>query len=83
MDWTPGGTSQDVEDRRGSTGGGFGGGGLGIVGFVVLLIISLVTGRNFLGAFFTGGGESSVQTDRPTTDQPPNASPAKIATYNW
>lgn len=67
MDWTPGGTSQDVEDRRGSTGGGFGGGGLGIVGFVVLLIISLVTGRNFLGAFFTGGGESSVQTDRPTT----------------
>jgi uncharacterized protein len=67
MDWTPGGTSQDVEDRRGSSGGGFGGGGLGIVGFIVLLIISLVTGRNFLGAFFTGGGESSVQTDRPTT----------------
>ena len=67
MDWTPGGTSQDVEDRRGSSGGGFGGGGLGIVGFVVLLIISLVTGRNYLGSFFAGGGESSVQTDRPTT----------------
>jgi predicted metalloprotease len=67
MDWTPGGMSQDVEDRRGSSGRGFGGGGLGIVGFIVLLIISLVTGRNFLGAFFAGGGESSVQTDRPTT----------------
>jgi predicted metalloprotease len=67
MDWTPGGMSQDVEDRRGSSGRGFGGGGLGIVGFVVLLIVSLVTGRNYLGAFFAGGGESSVQTDRPTT----------------
>ena len=64
MDWTPGGTSSDVEDRRGSGGGGFGlgGGGLGIVGFIVLLILSLVTGRNFLGAFFVGGGgNASVQ----------------------
>jgi len=64
MEWSPGGVSEDVEDRRGSSGGGFGfgGGGLGIVGFVVLLIISLVTGRNFLGAFFSGGAQSSVQT---------------------
>jgi predicted metalloprotease len=66
MDWTPGGMSQDVEDRRGSGGGGFGfgGGGLGIVGLVILFILSLVTGRNFLGAFFSGGGQANVQQGR-------------------
>lgn len=67
MDWTPGGMSSDVEDRRGSGGGGFGlgGGGLGIVGFIILLVLSLITGRNFLGAFFAGGGQANVQSSRP------------------
>jgi uncharacterized protein len=63
MDWTPGGMSEDIEDRRESSGGfgGMGGGGIGIVGFVVLLIISLVTGRNFLGGVLSGGGSTSVR----------------------
>ena len=61
MDWTPGGMSSDVEDRRDSSGGGGGfnfggGGGLGIVGVLVLLVLSLVTGRNFIGAYLSGGG---------------------------
>ena len=66
MDWTPGGVSGDVEDRRddsgGGGGGGFGfggGGGLGIIGFVVLLVISLVTGHNFLGGVFSGSAGPS------------------------
>src|ERR1700722_4044104 len=60
MDWTPGGLSGDVEDRRGSSGGGgFGGGGLGIVGLLFLLIISLVTGRNYIGSYLSGGGAVS------------------------
>lgn len=69
MDWTPGGVSGDVEDRRDSSGGGGGGGGfgfgggggggIGIVGFIILLVISLVTGRNFLGGMFSGGGSSA------------------------
>ena len=68
MDWTPGGMSEDVEDRRGDSDGGgggfgFGGGGLGIIGIVVLLVISLVTGRNFIGAYLSGGG--GVQQSRP------------------
>ena len=67
MDWTPGGMSEDVEDRRNSSGGGGfsfggGGGGIGIVGFLVLLVISLVTGRNFLGAFLSGGGGGVAPT---------------------
>jgi len=65
MDWTPGGMSNDVEDRRGEGGGGFnwgGGGGLGIGGFLLLLVISLVTGRNHLGSIFTGGGSSAPRS---------------------
>ncbi len=70
VDWTPGGVSSDIEDRRDSSGGGGGfgfggggGGGLGIVGFVILLVISLVTGRNFLGGML-GGGSQGVPDQR-------------------
>lgn len=64
MEWTPGGLSSDVEDRRSDSGGGGGfgfggggglGGGIGIVGFLVLLVLSLVTGHNFIGSLFGGG----------------------------
>src|ERR1700722_10181215 len=65
MRWTPGGLSSDVEDRRGQSGGGLGGGGLGIVGFIILLVISLVTGRNYIGAYFSGGGATHVQQQGP------------------
>lgn len=67
MDWTPGGMSSDVEDRRDDSGGGGGGGGgfgfgggsgLGIVGVIVLILVSLVTGHNFLGGMFSGGGNT-------------------------
>jgi predicted metalloprotease len=65
MDWTPGELSSDIEDRRGSSGGGgFGGGGLGIVGFLVLLVISLVTGRNYIGSYLSGGGAASSRTSQ-------------------
>ena len=54
MEWQDNGMSSDIEDRRGSSGGGFGfGGGMGIGGFILVLIISVVTGRNF----FSGGGQ--------------------------
>ena len=57
MDWTPGELSSDIEDRRGSSGGGgFGGGGLGIVGLLILVVVSLVTGRNYIGSYLSGGG---------------------------
>jgi predicted metalloprotease len=65
MDWQSGQMSSDIEDRRGDSGGGggfgFGGGGIGIVGFLVLLVISLVTGHNFLGAFLGGGSSAPTQ----------------------
>jgi predicted metalloprotease len=69
MDWTPGGLSDDIEDRRGSSGGGGGfggGGGLGIVGFIVLVIISLVTGRNYIGSYLSGHAVPSQTSSQPT-----------------
>ena len=67
MQWTPGGMSSDIEDRRGDSGGGagfgFGGGGLRLGGAVLLLIISLVTGHNYLGQFFSGGQGGYSQGD--------------------
>src|SRR5258705_9107211 len=79
MDWTPGELSSDIEDRRGSSGGGggFGGGGLGIVGFLVLLVISLVTGRNYIGSYLSGGGAASSQRAQNTDGRPYSASPAE------
>jgi predicted metalloprotease len=69
MRWTPGDLSGDVEDRRGDSGGGFGGGGLGIVGFLILLVISLVTGRNYIGAYLSGGGGQTVERSAPSPQE--------------
>src|SRR6201996_6531648 len=82
MRWTPGGLSSDVEDRRGQSGGGFGGGGLGIVGFLILLVISLVTGRNYIGAYFSGGGGGSqVQRAAPRPASPEEDRSAQLASF--
>jgi predicted metalloprotease len=72
MDWTPGGMSDDIEDRRGDSGGfGMGGGGIGIIGFIILLLISLVTGHNFIGSALRGGEASSSVAHAPA--RPPSA----------
>ncbi|HEV2576866.1 MAG TPA: neutral zinc metallopeptidase [Acidobacteriaceae bacterium] len=80
MDWQSGGMSSDIEDRRGDSGGGGfgigGGGGLGIVGFLVLLVISLITGHNFLGAFF-GSGAPTQQVQQQTPGEPVQQSAAE------
>ena len=60
MEWQDQGISSDIEDRRGGGGGGFGfGGGMGIGGFVLLLIISVITGRNF---FTSSDGSANVDS---------------------
>ena len=83
MEWTPGGVSNDIEDRRddGGGGGGFGFGGfggfhLGIGGTLVLLVLSLIFRRD-LFTLFVGGAESpvasaprAVDTRRDAAEQP-------------
>jgi uncharacterized protein len=74
MRWTPGGESQDIEDRRdesGDGGGGFQFGGMhiGIGGAIVLLVLSLIFKQNFFA--LVGGG--SVNSVPATSSQPDRA----------
>lgn len=77
MRWTPGNVSSDIEDRRGSSGGGFGfgrGPTIGCGGAIILLVLSLLTGKNFFKFFDSSGG--GVQPSAPTqTAAPVNESP--------
>jgi predicted metalloprotease len=81
MDWTPGGLSDDVEDRRGSSGGGMGGGGLGIVGILVLVVISLVTGRNYIGSYLAGGGAVATRPAARSTASPGEDRSAQLVSF--
>ncbi|HMA43106.1 MAG TPA: neutral zinc metallopeptidase [Gemmatimonadales bacterium] len=73
MKWTPGGTSQNVEDRRGETGGGggFGGGGmrLGLGGAVVLLVLSLIFRQNLFQFLENPGGTAPLGQSGGSTPQ--------------
>src|SRR5436305_10213200 len=75
MRWTPGEPNPDVEDMRGSSGGGggFGVGRIGIGGFVVLLLLSLIFHRNFFALL--GGGAPAGSPAAQTA--PANVSPAE------
>lgn len=71
MRWTPGGMSEDIEDRRSSGGGGFGiggGTGLGLGGTVILLVLSVIFGRDFLSLFSGAGGGTAVAPRRAATE---------------
>ncbi len=74
MKWRPGQTSRDIEDRRGMGGGGarFGGGrGVGIGGFIILLILSLVFKQDFFSLL---GGGGLGNTAAPAAEAGPVAS---------
>jgi uncharacterized protein len=58
MRWTPGGRSDNLEDRRGEGGGGGLGGmsRVGLGGIVILLVLSVVFRRDLLTPFLSAGG---------------------------
>ncbi len=68
MRWTPGGESQDIEDRRDESGGGggfqFGGMHIGIGGAIILLILSFVFKTNLFTLLSGGGADSGPATVR-------------------
>jgi len=57
MQWTPGDRG-DIRDERGRS-GGFGVAHLGIGGFLVLLVLSWLSGTNLFSLLGTGGGDPS------------------------
>jgi len=67
MKWTPGGESQDVEDRRDEGGGGFEFGGIhiGIGGAIVLAILSFVFHRNLFALLGSSDDTGSSVASRP------------------
>jgi predicted metalloprotease len=76
MRWTPGNVSSDIEDRRGGGGAfGFGRGPtIGCGGAILLLVLSLLTGKNFF-TLFDGSGDAPQQGAPTATAAPVDESP--------
>ena len=71
MRWSPGRDSGNVEDRRGA--GGVGMGPVGIGGSIVLLVLSLIFGRDFI----SGSGEDTAPPSAGGDVAPVNESPTE------
>ena len=71
MRWTPGDRS-NVEDLRGRSGGGMRMGGLGLGGLLIVLLLSWLTGVDFLSLVGDGGGAptETVGTSGPVASSP-------------
>jgi predicted metalloprotease len=72
MQWTPGGSDQDIEDRRGESGGGRRSGGiggihLGLGGTLIVGILSLIFHQN-LFSIFSGSDPASSSSPAPYED---------------
>jgi predicted metalloprotease len=83
MRWTPSGRSADIEDRRGESysggGRGFnmrGAGPLGLVGVVILVVLSIATGQDFLSLLTGGDGGVTTTGPQPVPDGRTPGAPA-------
>jgi predicted metalloprotease len=77
MRWTSRGRSRDLEDRRGQ--GGFRRAApIGVGGLLILVVLSLITGQDFLSQADPGGGALDTSTAEPYT---PTAEEEKLVDF--
>ena len=77
MRWTPGGTSRNVEDRRGS---GLGM-PVGIGGTVILLVLSLIFGRDFISGSSDPTSQQSPGEATPVQQTPEEAKQVQFVSF--
>ena len=77
MRWTPGGTSRNVEDRRGS---GLGM-PVGIGGTVILLVLSLIFGRDFISGTSDPSPQQSPGEAAPVQQTPAEAKEVQFVSF--
>jgi len=86
MRWTPGKRNDNLEDRRGESGGGrFGGGGgmrLGLGGTVIVLVLGLIFGEDFT-SMLNGSGDPATSQQAPPSSAPVASSPAEDRTVEF
>lgn len=81
MRWSPGAGRGNVEDRRG--GGGFGMAPMGIGGSIIVLVLSLIFGRDFVGGSDSGDQTqtSSGEVGAPVQQSPAEAKEVQFVTF--
>jgi predicted metalloprotease len=81
MRWSPGGASNNVEDRRGSRGVGLA--PVGIGGSVILIILSLLFGRDFVGGSSVDTGPQTTSSGEvaPVSQSPAEAREVQFVTF--
>ncbi|WP_437588269.1 KPN_02809 family neutral zinc metallopeptidase [Sorangium sp. So ce1000] len=69
MRWTPGKRSENLRDLRGESGGGAGGVKLGVGGTVILLVLSLVFGRDLLSGIGQGAATPGARSEHTSSPE--------------
>ena len=80
MQWTPGGKSGDIEDRRTESGSRIRGTHLGVGGTLVLLVLSLIFGHDFV-SLFSGHGRTVNQASRTAVQDPAEAELVQFVSF--
>ncbi len=80
MQWTPGGKSGDIEDRRTESGSRIRGTHLGVGGTLVLLVLSLIFGHDFV-SLFSGHGPTVNQASRTAVQDPAEAELVQFVSF--